>query len=254
MPSIGDTLRDARMRKGLDIGDLEAQTKIRAKYLRALEAEQFSELPGPTFVRTFLRTYAEALGLDPHVLVEAYRTSHDPGTELDHLQPIGPPGKAREPRRRGPPRAAVLLGLVVVAVLALLLVLGLTGEEDGEPERASTTETSTRTAAEPPAPKKAKKKPRPKPAPTSVRLRIVPTATTYACIDAGPGTPVIYEGTLDGPRSFGGKRLRVNLGNTSVALRVNGKRVRVEPGTSPVGFDFSPRRTTSLPSGQRPCA
>ena len=49
------------------------RTKIRAKYLRALENEEFGMLPGPTFVKTFLRTYAEMLGLDPHVLVEEYR-------------------------------------------------------------------------------------------------------------------------------------------------------------------------------------
>ena len=58
------------MRRRLDIADVEQQTKIRAKYLRALENEEFSMLPGPTFVKTFLRTYAELLGLDPHALLE----------------------------------------------------------------------------------------------------------------------------------------------------------------------------------------
>jgi cytoskeleton protein RodZ len=69
MPGIGETLREARMRQRLDIADVEDRTKIRAKYLRALENEEFGMLPGPTFVKTFLRTYAEMLGLDPHVLV-----------------------------------------------------------------------------------------------------------------------------------------------------------------------------------------
>ena len=73
MPNIGDTLREARMRQHLDIADVESRTKIRAKYLRALENEEFGMLPGPTFVKTFLRTYAEALGLDPQALVEEYR-------------------------------------------------------------------------------------------------------------------------------------------------------------------------------------
>ena len=66
MPPIGETLREARMRQRLDIADVEQRTKIRAKYLRALENEEFVVLPGPTFVKTFLRTYAELLGLDPH--------------------------------------------------------------------------------------------------------------------------------------------------------------------------------------------
>ncbi|HEY8770514.1 MAG TPA: helix-turn-helix domain-containing protein, partial [Thermoleophilaceae bacterium] len=70
------------MRQGLDIADMEARTKIRAKYLRALENEEFSLLPGATFVRTFLRTYAEMLGLDPHLLLDEYRARHEPKDEL----------------------------------------------------------------------------------------------------------------------------------------------------------------------------
>src|SRR5215210_2086861 len=128
MPSIGESLREARVRQHLDISDVEAQTKIRAKYLRALENEEFGLLPGPTFVKTFLRTYAEVLGLDPHVLVEDYRTRYEPRDEFDAVQPIGPPPSGREESRA--PRPAVLVGLGVAAVLALLIVLGVTGEEN----------------------------------------------------------------------------------------------------------------------------
>ena len=64
MAEIGSTLREARMRARIDISEIEAQTKIRAKYLRAIENEEWGLLPGPTFVKSFLRTYAEALGLD----------------------------------------------------------------------------------------------------------------------------------------------------------------------------------------------
>src|ERR671934_1784101 len=103
MPSIGETLREARMRQHLDIADLEAKTKIRAKYLRALENEEFGMLPGPTFVKTFLRTYAEALGLDPQVLVEEYRATYEPREEAEHLQQLGPT-VARDRRRVAPPR------------------------------------------------------------------------------------------------------------------------------------------------------
>ena len=71
------------MRQQLDIADVEARTKIRAKYLRALENEEFGLLPGSTFVKTFLRTYAELLGLDPHILVEEYRANYEPGEEVE---------------------------------------------------------------------------------------------------------------------------------------------------------------------------
>src|ERR687897_3806443 len=146
MPSIGETLREARMRQRLDIADVEARTKIRAKYLRALENEEFGVLPGPTFVKTFLRTYAEMLGLDPHVLVEAYRADYEGQDDLE-LQPLGPPTAAGRDRRRGPrvgPGSLALLALV--AVLAVLVVIGLTSEEggnEGQADRPATTATET---------------------------------------------------------------------------------------------------------------
>src|SRR4249919_2945150 len=87
MPEIGATLREARMRARIDVSEIEAQTKIRAKYLRALENEEWSLLPGPTFVKSFLRTYATALGLDGKALVEEYRLHHE-GPSEGMLEPI----------------------------------------------------------------------------------------------------------------------------------------------------------------------
>src|SRR3954449_3619496 len=101
MPEIGATLRDARMRQHIDISEIEAQTKIRAKYLRALENEEWDLLPGPTFVKSFLRTYAEALGLDARMILEEYKLRHERLSEHE-LLPITPPS-ARDGRRRGPP-------------------------------------------------------------------------------------------------------------------------------------------------------
>src|SRR4051812_50083797 len=128
MPSIGETLREARMRQHLDITDVEAQTKIRAKYLRALENEDFGMLPGATFVKSFLRTYAEFLGLDPHLLVEEYRARHDPRdeSELTPFAAARPRGRERRPppRRAGPWLGG---GLAGVAVPRALLVPGRAG-------------------------------------------------------------------------------------------------------------------------------
>src|SRR4051812_8465210 len=133
MPSIGETLREARMRQHHDITDVEAATKIRAKYLRALENEDFGMLPGSTFVKSFLRTYAEYLGLDPHVLVEEYRAMHDPRDESE-LTPFAPRPSARERRSRPPRSGGPLLAAaaLVVGILALLLILGLTGDDSGK--------------------------------------------------------------------------------------------------------------------------
>ena len=68
-------------------------------------------LPGPTFVKTFLRTYAEALGLDPQVLVEEYRATYESRDEIEQLQPLGPTAvrRDRRPAEAGPPRGPWLL-------------------------------------------------------------------------------------------------------------------------------------------------
>ena len=234
------------MRQRLDIADVEARTKIRAKYLRALENEEFGMLPGPTFVKTFLRTYAEMLGLDPHVLVEEYRANYEREDELE-LQPLGPPGVARPDRYRGPrvsPGAVALL--VLVGIVAVLVAIGLASDEGegggGEVARTETTRERTTTQR--------KEKP---PAPTRVALRVVPATPTGVCVDRGAGTPVIFENTIDSAQTFRGKRVRINLGKRDVQLVKNGKQVQVTPGPESAGFDFTPRRTRELDSGERPC-
>src|SRR5271163_3104157 len=129
MPEIGATLREARMRARIDVSEIEAETKIRAKYLRALENEEWGLLPGPTFVKSFLRTYAQALGLDGKALVEEYRVSHERPSEAA-LEPIvssprhartRAPGSGRSPS--GPSRAY----LAVVGAVGLVIVLLIVG-------------------------------------------------------------------------------------------------------------------------------
>jgi hypothetical protein len=256
MATIGDSLREARMRQHLDIADVESRTKIRAKYLRALENEEFGMLPGPTFVKTFLRTYAEELGLDPQVLVEEYRATYETRDEAEHLQQLGPTAVSRDRRRGGgigppPPRPWVLIGFAAVTVVGVLLVIGLLSGDDngggGSSRKASTTTTKT-------TPKK-KQEPKPAPAPQRVTLKIVPANQVYVCIDSGAGTDITFNGIVDAPRTFrGGRRMRVNLGKTDLRLTVNGKAVPIAPGPEPVGFAFTSSSTKSLPLGARPCA
>src|SRR3954451_12350942 len=146
MPDIGATLREARMRQRIDISEIESETKIRAKYLRALENEEWDLLPGPTYVKSFLRTYAEALGLDGKLLIEEYKLRHERLSDVE-MQPIRPPG-AREPRRRR--RVGSGRGWAVLAVVALLIVglyaLGkIDGGDGGGSDAANTTPTTTTT-------------------------------------------------------------------------------------------------------------
>src|ERR1017187_2396968 len=122
MAEIGETLRDARMRARIDVSEIEAKTKIRAKYLRALENEEWGLLPGPTFVKSFLRTYAEALGLDGKALVEESRVSHEGLTDAA-LEPIvSSPQHSRSPGGGRAPTGPSRGYLVVVGVVGLLII------------------------------------------------------------------------------------------------------------------------------------
>src|SRR5271165_2525107 len=129
MPEIGATLREARMRARIDVSEIEAQTKIRAKYLRALENEEWGLLPGPTFDKSFLRTYAQALGLDGKALVEEYRLSHESPSEAA-LEPIVSSPKHARGHSSGSgrsPRGASRGYLILVGVVALVIVLLVVG-------------------------------------------------------------------------------------------------------------------------------
>jgi cytoskeletal protein RodZ len=255
--AIGERLREARMRQKIDIAEVESATKIRAKYLRALENEEFSLLPGNTFVKTFLRTYSEYLGLDAQLMIEEYRAQHEPRGEGD-LQPMVSPStrrrqqERRRPRaQRGPPGPGTAVLVVLGVVLVILLILGLTGGSSDKPsQQASTTPTAKKKT------KKPASKPASKPKPTRVSLRVSPSAPTYLCVDRGLGTTPIYNGTASTPQRFKGKHLRVNIGNAStVRVSANGKRVALPATATIVGYDFRVGRSRPIPSGQtRPCA
>ena len=136
MPDIGSTLREARMHARIDISEIESETKIRAKYLRALENEEWDLLPGPTYVKSFLRTYADALGLDGKLLIEEYKLRHERLSDVE-LQPIAPPGQRD---RRRPPRASFGRGWLIAEgdVPRVLAALGeqpvAVPDEDAAPE------------------------------------------------------------------------------------------------------------------------
>ena len=254
MPDIGTTLREARMRARIDISEIEAETKIRAKYLRALENEEWDLLPGPTYVKSFLRTYADALGLDGKLLIEEYKLRHERLSDVE-LQPIAPPGQ-RERRRR--PRAAVsrgwLVGVVVLALLAGLWVIGNRNQGDGggpssTPPPASTPSTTTSGSKASSSKKKAKAKPK------VARLTIVATGQVYVCLKAaGKRTPVpgivLTGGARQGP--YKSSRFRLQLGTSEARLIVNGKSRTVPPVANGIGYEITPRKVRRLPASQWP--
>jgi helix-turn-helix protein len=122
MFEIGNSLREARLRQQLDFAELEQQTKIRSKYLKALEEEHFELLPAPTYVKGFLRNYADALGLEGQLYVDEYNSRFVTGEEET---PLRPRDYQRRPRPQLGPRfqtRAVVLVLGAIAVVVVLVI------------------------------------------------------------------------------------------------------------------------------------
>lgn len=121
MFEIGYSLRSARERQGLGYPEIELATKIRAKYIRALEEEDFDTLPGDAYVRGFLRAYADYLGLDGEIYVDEYASRfHTTGYWSEEPEPR--PARPRRTRReRTVERRAVVLALAGIAMLTALV-------------------------------------------------------------------------------------------------------------------------------------
>src|ERR687884_259344 len=119
MFEIGSSLREARVRQGLDFPELEAATKIRGKYLRALEDEDFAQLPAQTYVKGFLRTYADYLGLDGQLYVDEFNSRYVVGEEEPVLRPRR--SSAGRAQRQIESRVIVfaLVGIAVVTALVI---------------------------------------------------------------------------------------------------------------------------------------
>jgi len=118
---IGNSLREARLRREIDFVEAETATKIRGKYLRALEDEQFELLPAQTYVKGFLRTYAEYLGLDGQLYVDEYNSRYVPAEE-------DAPFRARrtaEGRRRDRAHRRVESNVVIVTLVAIGVITAL---------------------------------------------------------------------------------------------------------------------------------
>ena len=147
MLDIGNSLKAERERRGLALDRAAEATKIRTTYLAAIEAEAFDALPGATYARGFLRTYADYLGLDAEPLIEEFNARYAAAPwELDD--------EVMFPRRRGPrdARRGRESGIVVVAVagilaVAVLIVIASTYPSSPAPLAAGATSVITVTEA-----------------------------------------------------------------------------------------------------------
>jgi cytoskeleton protein RodZ len=228
---IGSSLRDARTRQGLDFPELEERTKIRPKYLRALEDERFDLLPAPTYVRGFLRSYAEALGLDGQPFVDEYQSrfavEEDVPIRARHV-----PAPRRAPVGRDS-RIAVVALFAIAVVTALVIAAWRFGGPEGEPVPGLATQQ---------VPSQ----------PSGGRAKLVVRATTGPSwmevrMQSGTGR-LLYSGTLERgqAKSFAGRRLQLALAKPrNVSVRVNGDQLDLPHGKV---FVVRPHSLVSAPS------
>ena len=221
MFEIGNSLKVARERQGLEFPQVEAATKIRGKYLRALEDEQFEQLPAETYVKGFLRTYAEYLGLDGQLYVDEYNSRFVTGEEGPAFRPRRSP-----PRRttRGLETNVVLFALTAIAVMTALVIAAWKSGASGKqnivglsPPAASSTKTTHRAA--------------------TIVLRAVRKTSLLSVRVGGPTGRVVLSNTplaKGESKHFTARRLWINTGTPeNLRITVNGKRVAAPFGPRP---------------------
>jgi hypothetical protein len=215
---IGNSLREARLRQGLDFPEIEQATKIRGKYLRSLEEEQFDVLPAQTYVKGFLRSYADYLGLDGQLYVDEFNSRYVRGEleEEEEQQPFRPRGLVGTGRGGGLQGKAVML---TVAVIAGLTVFVFAAWKLGGTENSPTLVLNH--------PRQAVRKP-------TAHLVVSGVAGgAYVAVYRGRrGRKPIYEGTLEQghPRTFVGRHLWLYvIAPANLRLRLNGS-PQVVPG------------------------
>jgi hypothetical protein len=249
---LGPTLREARIRRKIDLSEIEARTKIRIRYLRALENEEWDVLPGGAYTRSFIRTYATFLGLDGERMADEFRRLHeDPGAaRYPHAEPLltkgGQGGGPRLPRLgRGP-----LTALIAASLIGILILIGVVSSDEDEPSgQGAPRERQAKEQKEKPGERSRTQ------APQTVGVQVTAIGTVWVCMVDKRGAEVIDGQTLaagqrEGP--FRSPQFDLTFGNGQVALAVNGRQVPVTDSANPIGYRLSPGEVRKLAIDERP--
>jgi cytoskeleton protein RodZ len=242
---IGNSLRETRERQSLDFPELEHATKIRAKYLRALEEERFELLPSHTYVKGFLRSYAEHLGLDGRLYVDEYNSRYVIGEDDAPLSTRRVPA-ARRRRSDRRESSVVLLALMSIGlVTALVIAAWRFGEPDrptvpGLQETAGAT-TAARTPAAPATRGRA-------------TLEVIATrGDSFVDVRRGDAIGIAeFTGTIERGQKqrFTGGVLWLQVRTPkNVVVRVNGNRVQLRPAVKTRGLYVTAERVVVADPG-----
>ena len=251
------------MRARIDISEVEERTKIRAKYLRAIENEEWDLLPGPVYVKSFLKTYGDFLGLDSRLLIDEFKRRYERPSDGE-LRPIASLSRDRDRAARGPVLPPwVIIAVVIVAIVVVLALVAPSNSPKNTPPvvgpRPGTTvnphhrhhrrRSHKRVAATGPTGVTA----------ATVKLQLTPTSPVYVCITDPRGKKLIPGITYSPGQTIPtvtGPKLYVNLGNNGVQMKVNGIPVGVTASPNPINFELTPagKGPQPLPSGVTPCA
>ena len=236
MFEIGASLREARLRKGLDFPEIETGTKIRGKYLQALEEEHFDVLPGDTYIKGFLRTYADYLGLDGQLYVDEFNSRYVVPEEMQSIR-VRRTAQARSRRRlQGWVLVAALVGIAVVTALVIA------AWNSGSPKQHVAGITSTESKPKAKLRKTARVEAGAKP---HITLRAVRSNVFLIAVrKGGPTGKILLQGVelaRGEAKRFTRRRLWINTGSPgNLRVVVNGKRVTY-PGGKPQAFVVTAR-------------
>jgi len=246
---IGETLREARSRRKLDLSEVEAAIKIRVRYLQAIENEEWDALPGGAYTRGFIRTYAAHLGLDGDRLADDFRREVEPLAERapKRVEPV-PTGA-----RNGGSRISGRLLIAAVCLVLIAAVVGIAVAGGGGEKSSSGPGSSPSSGATKKEKQTHKQATAPKP---GVTMRLVATGEVWVCVlDATEKRlvegQILSEGEEAGPYRSSG--FEMAFGNGSVDVYVDGRPVEVEESSSPVGYAIDSRgKLVALEEGERP--
>jgi cytoskeleton protein RodZ len=248
---LGDVLRKARNRRKVELSEVETATRIRLRYLQAIEAEDWGVLPGGVYTRGFIRTYANFLGLDGDRLVEDYRA----GVEGRTPEGAAPASGATPPRPSGgsEPGRDRRLGWIVAAAGAVLVAAAvialLPGSDSGgvaertrhhEPRQHAGGNAETQ----------------PRLAPSEVSLQLTASAEVWVCLLGAGGKPLVDGQILEAGAQAGPFRsgsFTVSFGNGEVSMTIDGSEAEIPATSSPIGYSIDPGgRLSELSEGERP--